>query len=1307
MAERLAYLEAVVGADITQFRKGMRDVRNDVGILSETIGGIGKLGRTMTFAITAPLLALGSYAVQAASQFDAAMHNINAIAGLTGDELDILSAKTLEFGRNTRAGANEAANALYTVYSAGITNATDAFTTMRWATKTAEAGLADMTVTTEALVASLLSYGDVTEEFAERASDALTAMVAVGVGSMDEFAGAVGNVLPTASALGMSIEELYGDMAFLTQRGMGASKSATALNSALTSLAKPTNAMKAAFQTLGVVGAEGLIEKFGGVNGALQALIGTTDGTQASIQALFNNIRGARAINLFAKDIDGWNDSMAEFNTLLDGATMRAWEEQGKSFAAKWDLMTSALQGAAITIGTKLLPVIAPLIGGIADFFNEISSLNPELLTLGIVIAGVVAATGPLLWIFASLLNPVGLVLGSIIALGAAFAENFHNIRTVVSDAVTSVVGDLGWVKDVFTDLYTAIFPDTQTAEFTIAPVTIDTTDIISVTTPTSLYALFIEEGYDELFGWHEFMRVMEAAGWVGGALTPEDTFTIDLGDMITVEGFESPFSEMLHDSILDAQGQIEAGPGLWERLLGTWTDIEPIVTENLANIAGAIVSWADNMAGKGLNLIAAWFTPNAEGKSPITTMLTSVLEGDFAAAINQVIPGAGSDLQKAISSDWPAKIEAAIPDIVAGVTNLVGSLGTWLVDEGIPLFAEKAGYFIGKIGTIIVDGMGKLNDWLFGGGEGQGNAGDAASYVEDNVIDPFSTGFNQAMSEADVGGGMEGWADGIVALVAGALGTAFLVTAAFSGVTAAIGGALSLSLAAVKLTPFILMEALRGAFVVRQVGLTVMATGFVAKVTAAIATAGAAISAGAAWAVSTVASIGAAIAGLLTTATFVVPALGLTLGTLLYVAIPQSWKDTIRTAIGGFFDEVFGEGTMDWWDEATENNMLQVAADIAYFIDPGAADKINEARTNWVEALPATWDTSELGVPLFFSPEFMEAMPDIDFTMPLDRLIAQFDAFGDYDLGEQVQFWTPAKMADFEAGQQLFVGGIDGAVLAIDDADERMQAALERILTFGDDGLVIPSFPKPGEEGRAGGLGAGLFNTSEIEAAGEEAVTVIETEMTEMGIAFLAQMGAGTNLDAERINTDFLQPLEQSWLGTFGTDSPMYTTMSEFATDMALNLDSVGDAFARMWAGVAATVPFLVGMLVSEMPKAIGPLNAVRDAANAAAAAVNALLSISGTITIEVIGSTPDGTHATGLTYVPFDGYMAELHKGERVLTAAENEDYGNIPTGAVAPQGNTTNNSTTENTIIIQGVQDVDGMLRELERRGIKIAD
>lgn len=35
------------------------------------------------------------------------------------------------------------------------------------------------------------------------------------------------------------------------------------------------------------------------------------------------------------------------------------------------------------------------------------------------------------------------------------------------------------------------------------------------------------------------------------------------------------------------------------------------------------------------------------------------------------------------------------------------------------------------------------------------------------------------------------------------------------------------------------------------------------------------------------------------------------------------------------------------------------------------------------------------------------------------------------------------------------------------------------------------------------------------------------------------------------------------------------------------------------------------------------------------------------------------DGSHANGLSYVPFDGYRAELHKGERVLTAQENKQY------------------------------------------------
>lgn len=37
------------------------------------------------------------------------------------------------------------------------------------------------------------------------------------------------------------------------------------------------------------------------------------------------------------------------------------------------------------------------------------------------------------------------------------------------------------------------------------------------------------------------------------------------------------------------------------------------------------------------------------------------------------------------------------------------------------------------------------------------------------------------------------------------------------------------------------------------------------------------------------------------------------------------------------------------------------------------------------------------------------------------------------------------------------------------------------------------------------------------------------------------------------------------------------------------------------------------------------------------------------------------DGSHYNDLNYVPFDGYTARLHKGERVLTSEENKDFFN----------------------------------------------
>lgn len=101
--------------------------------------------------------------------------------------------------------------------------------------------------------------------------------------------------------------------------------------------------------------------------------------------------------------------------------------------------------------------------------------------------------------------------------------------------------------------------------------------------------------------------------------------------------------------------------------------------------------------------------------------------------------------------------------------------------------------------------------------------------------------------------------------------------------------------------------------------------------------------------------------------------------------------------------------------------------------------------------------------------------------------------------------------------------------------------------------------------------------------------------------------------------------------------------TMGEYVNQLAAASEESGEADAETQAMTQA---------LTNAETAAGRAAVAMD--NYAAAAGRAAAAGSG-VNVPVSGS-----HAAGLAYVPYDGYVAELHRGERVLTAAQSREYG-----------------------------------------------
>ena len=324
------------------------------------------VGRVAAAAISA--VAVGS--VREASQFETSFAKIQGLVGVTADEIGVLEDAARRLGPQFGKSGIEAADALFFITSAGLRGAA-ATEVLEASLKGAAIGLGDTKTIADLATSAVNAYGESNLGGAE-AVDVLAEAVRLGKLEPAELAGAMGQVLPLASNLGVSFDQVGAALAGMSKTGTDAATASTQLRQILATLAKPTEGANKALAEMGL-SAAGLREqiKEKGLFSTLETLTDAFDGNIEATTEVFGNIRALSGVlDLMGASAE---DNALVFEQMADktGVLDEALGITADTAAFKFDVAMATARDSLLEIGSAILENVSPHLDSFIEWMEQ------------------------------------------------------------------------------------------------------------------------------------------------------------------------------------------------------------------------------------------------------------------------------------------------------------------------------------------------------------------------------------------------------------------------------------------------------------------------------------------------------------------------------------------------------------------------------------------------------------------------------------------------------------------------------------------------------------------------------------------------------------------------------------------------------------------------------------------------------------------------------------------------------------------------------------------------------------------------
>lgn len=368
----------------------------------KAVKAFGKAALVGTAAAFTTVAAASGMAVNQAAEYQAQMQNVGTL--LDGDvngKLQSMSKELKQVSIDTGAATSDLTDGLYQVVSA-FGESEESVKQLEIAAKAAKAGNATTADSVNLLSAVTKGYGDTSAEAMQKASDLAFMTVKLGQTSFPELASSMGQVIPLASTLKVSQEELFGAMSTLTGVTGGTAEVTTQLKATMQSFLSPSSEMEKALKGMGYASGAAALESEG-LGGILSKLMESVDGDTVAFANLFSSVEAKNAVLALvgnqAENFAEKTEAMRE----ASGAADAAFKTQTASVSAMAAKLKNAGSVMLTGLGEKALPYIQTALEGVIDRLPELTEAmggmvekaGPVIGRLASGISGMVAALKP------------------------------------------------------------------------------------------------------------------------------------------------------------------------------------------------------------------------------------------------------------------------------------------------------------------------------------------------------------------------------------------------------------------------------------------------------------------------------------------------------------------------------------------------------------------------------------------------------------------------------------------------------------------------------------------------------------------------------------------------------------------------------------------------------------------------------------------------------------------------------------------------------------------------------------------------